>query len=255
MATQKKRKSTPSKHTPAPKKPTKAELERQRAAEEAEEERLAAVRAAKEAARRDPDSPHNLVVFLSMLTVSFLAFVIIYFTNAKQGAQGAFGPLGYGLYCACFGTLGPSAYLLPIGLFYITFVRNRCIRRGTLLLKVTSTFLFILFIAVSLQLFVQASDKPAQLASFPSLWKDGIAHRGGGMLGGMLGCALHFLLKNAAWLVLIPCMFIDILLMFEITPSIMRDFFAHLAENIRAYLAERPERTPSAREKKQKTVG
>ena len=238
MATQKKRKSTTQrKSAPAPKKPTKAELERQLAAEAAEEERLAAIKAAKEAARRDPDNPVNLVTFLVMLTVSFLSFIFLYFTKTEQGINGAAGPLGYWFYCLCFGLLGPSAYLLPIGLFYITFVRNQCIRRGTWLLKITSVSLFILFIAVGFQLMVQASDAPVNCASFPDLWNQGIARKGGGALGGMLGGALHFLLKNVAWMVLIPCMIIDILLLFEITPSMMRDFFARLSDNIRAYMA------------------
>lgn len=250
MATQKKRNNnTKRTSSPAPRKPTKAELERQRAAEEAEEERLAAIRAAKEAARRDPDSPYNLITFFAMLTFSFLAFIFLYFTKIDQGINGAAGPLGYWFYCLCFGLLGPSAYLLPIGLFYVTFVRNKCLRRGTWLLKITSVFVFILFLAVGFQLMVQASDKPMNCASFPDLWNEGILRRGGGVLGGMLGGALHFLLKNVAWMVLIPCLFIDILLLAEITPSMMRDFCANLADSIRAYMAERPDRQRQAKSK------
>ena len=249
MATQKKRKPT-TKRTSTPPRPTKAELERQRAAEEAEEERRAAIKASKEAARRDPDNPVNLITFFAMLTISFLAF--IYFTKTDQGLNGAAGPLGYWFYCLCFGLLGPSAYLLPIGLFYITFVRNKCLRHGTWLLKVTSAFVFILFIAIGFQMMVQASDKPINCASFPDLWNEGIARRGGGVLGGMLGGALYFLLKNVAWMVLIPCLIIDILLLAEITPTMIRDFFARLAESIRAYMAERPEKTPRPKESKPK---
>ena len=254
MATQKKRKSTTKRSSTAlvSQKPSRAELERMRAAEEAEEERRASIKAAKEAARRDPDNPINLVIFLVMLTVSFLAFIFLYFTKAEQGMNGAAGPLGYWFYCLCFGLLGPAAYLLPIGLFYMTFVRNQCIRRGTWLLKVTSSLLLILFISISFQMMVQASDHPANCLSFPDLWNDGIARRGGGALGGMLGGALHFLLKNVSWLMLIPCIVIDILLLAEVTPSMMRDFFARLADNIRTYLTA--ERTTASKPKHTKAV-
>lgn len=250
MATNKKK---PSSRALTTQKITKAELARQRAAQEAEEERRAAAAAAAEASRRDPDSPRNLIFFFSMLTLSLLTFIFLYFTDPKQGTAGSAGPLGYWFYCLCFGLLGPSAYLLPIGLFYLTITRNRCIRLGTTLLKTTAVFCFILFIAIGFQLMVQSSDKPFDCTSFPVLWNEGIGRHGGGVLGGMLGGALYFLLKNISWFILIPCLLIDILLLAEITPSMMRAFFARLAENVRAYLAERPEKSSKpAREKKPK---
>ncbi len=193
-----------------------------------------------EAKRSDPDNLSNLIVFFALLIGAILSFVFLYFTDMSAGTDGNAGPVGYGFCCLFFGLLGPTAYLFPFALLYLVIFRNRSLRQNTFLLKAVSVLVFILLIATAFQLWVQSSGNPASIG-ISTLWRDGINGRGGGVLGGALGGLLHMLMKKAAWFILVPCLLANVLLLIEVTPSMISRFFRKLAANIRAYMASRPE--------------
>ncbi|MBQ7324455.1 MAG: DNA translocase FtsK [Clostridia bacterium] len=66
--------------------------------------------------------------------------------------------------------------------------------------------------------------------------------RGGGIIGGFFGGLLYLMLKKVSWFFLIPFIVADLLLLAEITPTMIAIFFHQLMANFRAYMASRPER-------------
>jgi S-DNA-T family DNA segregation ATPase FtsK/SpoIIIE len=194
-----------------------------------------------EARRRNPDSPRNLVILFGLIILTVLSFVFLFFTKMAQGLSGNTGPIGYAFCCLFFGLLGPTAYLLPFALLYLVIFRGHSLRQNTELIKPIALLVLLVCVASAFQLAVQGSAHPAQLG-FGTLWKDGISLRGGGIIGGFVGGLLYLLLKKVSWFFLIPFIIADLLLLAEITPSMIAGFFRRLVENFRAYIASRPER-------------
>lgn len=209
--------------------------------EEKTSSRTAAQEAEREERKNNPDSLRNLIVFFVLITLAVLSFVFLYFTDLSAGTDGNAGPVGYGFCCLFFGLLGPSAYLVPFGLLYLVIFRNRSLRQNTSLLKFVSVFLFVLLMASAFELAARGSAQSTSF-SLPALWSSGIKRQGGGILGGLLGSALYMLMKKAAWTILIPGMLANVLLLSEVTPSMISRFFRKLISNLRAYMASRPEK-------------
>ena len=187
--------------------------------------------------KNDPDSLGNLIVLFALLTLSILSFVFLFFTDLSAGTDGNAGPVGYAFCCILFGLLGPSAYLIPFALLYLVIFRGRSLRQNTYLLKFVSAFLFVLLISTAFQLWIQNSSS----LGLSTLWSRGIDGNGGGVLGGLIGGFLYMLMKKAAWFILAPCILVNILLLAEVTPSMITRFFRRLAANLRAYMASRTE--------------
>ncbi len=229
MATKKKKTKTPAKTRKSTFDPNEKAARTPRQTEEAEVEQK----------RNDPDSLGNLIFFFGLLTLAILSFVFLYFTDMSAGSNGNAGPVGYGFCCLLFGLLGPTAYVVPFALLYLVIFRSRSLRQNTSVLKFFAVFLFVVLIAVAFQLWIQTPDTPLGIST---LWKSGINGKGGGVLGGLIGGLLYLLMRKAAWCVLIPFLLADLLLLVEITPSMIARFFRKLAANFRAYMASRPEK-------------
>ncbi len=195
----------------------------------------------------NPDSTANLIILFGLITMAILSFVFLYFTDLSQGTAGSAGPVGYGFCCLFFGLFGPTAYLIPFALAYLAIFRGRSLRQNTALLKAISTLVFLLLIAAAFQLAVQGSVRPASLSPV-ALWRNGVAGKGGGVLGGLIGGALYLLMKKAAWFVWAPFLCADLLLLLEITPSMLTRFCKRLMKNFKAYLASRPAREEEVEE-------
>ena len=221
-----------------------------------------------EARRNDPDSARNLIILFALITMSILSFVFLFFTKLSAGFSGNTGPIGYAFCCLCFGLLGPTAYLIPFALLYIVISRSRSLRQETAMIKPIAVAILLLLIAAGFQIAVQGSAQPAQLG-IGTLWNDGIARRGGGVVGGLLGGLLYLMLKKVSWCILIPFIIADLLLIAEITPSMIAICSHKLMKDFRTYLANRPRKeeeeetvtvpvrekpTPAPKKAKEKTV-
>ncbi|MBO5778963.1 MAG: DNA translocase FtsK [Clostridia bacterium] len=136
------------------------------------------------------------------------------------------------------------------------------------MIKPIAVAILLLLIAAGFQIAVQGSAQPAQLG-IGTLWNDGIARRGGGVVGGLLGGLLYLMLKKVSWCILIPFIIADLLLIAEITPSMIAICSHKLMKDFRTYLANRPRKeeeeetvtvpvrekpTPAPKKAKEKTV-
>ncbi|MBQ8382000.1 MAG: DNA translocase FtsK [Clostridia bacterium] len=70
----------------------------------------------------------------------------------------------------------------------------------------------------------------------------------------MIGGLLYMLMKKAAWFILVPCLLANLLLLAEVTPSMISRFFRRLAANLRAYMASHPEEEDEPKEEEKSTA-
>ncbi len=194
----------------------------------------------------DPDSIGNQIVRFSLFAAGILFFIFLFFTDMSAGVKTGTGPVGYGICWLIFGLLGSSAYLIPFLCIYLSLFWRRCLTSGTLLMRIMASLALLLLIASMFQLKVQASASPVTLYHFSQLWKDGVAHRGGGLLGGVLGGLFYLLLKGVSWVILIFLLIADIMLLSEITPNALARFFKKLAKSMDAWLTARREEAQKA---------
>ncbi len=116
------------------------------------------------------------------------------------------------------GLLGSGIYLLPLALI-LDFVILVFHDGRPVCLRVTSSLLSVLFVAMLVHLFSGERNIPWEVAMVADLWQDGIAGPSGGVLAGLCAMVLEFFItKIGAVLVVLVLLALSVLLAFNMTP-------------------------------------
>lgn len=133
---------------------------------------------------------HQFVPYILFVLALFAAACYIF---VAAGAEGSVGALGRWLNDILCGLLGWPAFLIPAVLINLALFWRRYVDMEMVRLKLTLSFLILLSVSSLVHVAALAASGGAgfDISDFFGgtvyLWQDGIALRGGGVLGGLLG--------------------------------------------------------------------
>lgn len=200
----------------------------------------------------NPDSVANQIIRFVLFAAGILFAIFLFFTNMGAAFNARTGPVGYAICWLLFGLLGKSAYLLPFLCIFLAIVWRRSLVKHNAPMKVAASLLLIVLIASMFQLIVQASDAPVNFYNFTALWNDGVNHRGGGLIGGMIGGLFYLLLKGVSWVIMVFLLIIAVMMLSEITPASLFNGFKKLCIGIGRWMTERKSDDEEASDKPKK---
>ena len=168
------------------------------------------------------------------LGVTAVLIAVCLFTGA--------GVVGGALKRFFLGMNGFTAFFLPLFILLHTFTLSRDLRHGILPLRVISSFVTYTFLSVFIH--VVSNSQAVYSAAFH--YAEGVALRGGGVIGGLLGSLmLNGFGKPGTLVIVIAVLIVSILLMFGFTPKAF-------GKKIRESAKKRAEKRAQAKEAEQK---
>ncbi len=149
----------------------------------------------------------NYMVYILLAVGLFLT--VTYILNAISGdaepKEHLMGYVGYYLCYGIFGALGWMAYIIPAGLIYLGILWKKYCEERVVVLKILLTAALVLFGSAVIHVFVCAGNDT--LITFnpdliPSLFDTGAVFQSGGVVGGLIGACLYWLLKVPGTIIL-----------------------------------------------------
>ena len=157
---------------------------------------------------------HQVIPYVLVITTMFLGACYIFHDSASK-----VGVLGGWIHDLFTGLLGWPAFLIPLILLNLAIFWRKYVDMHLISLKLTLSFLAILFTSTLVQVFV-VNEAGTVSYKIATMWKHGhTVLRGGGVLGGLLG--------NACWqvigfvgslIVLIPGLMVLTMFLLGVTP-------------------------------------
>ena len=183
-------------------------------------------------ARRGLDPESKAHIFIPFILVLFALFLLLGMVTDNW-----MGFVGKGLRWLFYGLFGGAAFAVPMLTVVLAFFWRNEVRNGTLKYLILFQVLFLLFLDGMIHLWTGGTVR-FDIAAF---WENGTELCGGGVIGGIIGCALHSLVGDVgAHLIGIPAIIIFGLSVFGITPYSAYIHIAYFIKKHREEAAENP---------------
>ncbi len=158
---------------------------------------------------------HQIMPFIIIMVALFIAASYIFVAAGAVGDVGIVGQIMNGIFCGMFGW---PAYFLPLVLLNLAIFWRKYVDMELTGLKITLSFLFMLAVSGLVHVVtIKNSGSAGFIVS--DLWRDGVALRGGGFLGGLLGeISFRGLGIVGSLIVLIPLIFVLFIFLVGTTP-------------------------------------
>ena len=144
--------------------------------------------------------PYVLLGVGVFLAICLLLNLFCNFGNKLKDDPGAhlMGRVGYGICYAFLGLFGPSALILPILIFSLSFLWKRYREAHNLIPKVLDSVALVFLLSILIHTFYLAIFKDPESRNIGgwTLMNSGAAMRGGGLFGGKIA---YFLIKVLSW--------------------------------------------------------
>ncbi|MBQ9736125.1 MAG: DNA translocase FtsK [Clostridia bacterium] len=139
----------------------------------------------------DPSAPIHQVMPIVMTALAAFFGVCLY-TGAEMGV------LGGGVAAACFGCFGLGAYFIPVMLLLSAILWQRNVKQGILGRSMAFYVLVIFLVSVLTYTFGMPEEHAGSVSEFFAL---GQARVGGGILGGLAGFGLNYLVSKVGTII------------------------------------------------------
>ena len=210
----------------------------------------------KEQIKKKPFGYHFMPYIFAVLTVwLILCFVTTLICNPGDilGNEGRVGDhilgwFGYYTSAVFMGILGYAAFAIPvIFVLFIVFWKNYN-RRSFVALNMVLAFVAVAVISALCHIFTNIGEGIHGFTyDIPTLYRDGVALTGGGIIGGLLGFALFSGVKIGSIYILIAVLIPVALFLFGTTPV---EAFYWIVERIKAARKKAKERAKERKEEK-----
>ena len=189
---------------------------------------------------------HQLMPYILAIVALFL--FICYFVPSSTGFFGTF------LKDAMFGLFSLAAWVVPFVLVNIAVYWKRDVASGSLGYKFTFSFICVTFAAVLIHSFAATGENPvAETYNIVTLFIDGRAHIGGGMLGGFIGNLLLRAFGVAGTLIIsIALILLFGIFLFGLTPHMLA---VYIVEGFRSLRRDWSDRVDDAEREHERRMG
>lgn len=177
---------------------------------------------------------HYFIPWIIALITLFVV-ICLFFTEYS-------GFVGKGIHALLLGLFSGGAYAVPVALGAMAFFWKTDARNYYLKYRMIYSFITI----VSLSAFIHSFSTLTKTFKLETLWVEGNTLRGGGVLGGLFGSALHFAIGKPGLIILsVILLFVFGIFLIGFTPSaVAKHISVYISEKREERKRNRPERRP-----------
>lgn len=160
---------------------------------------------------------HQIIPYIFVVAAIFL--LVCFILTDAVGLERPMGVIGYGLRSLLCGLWSWAAFYIPLVLLYFAVIWRRTIAERTTGYKAAFSLICLTLCAALIETFTLRSTEPGNINPI-TLWQEGCALRGGGVIGGLVGqlCYRGFGFVGTL-IVVIALLLIFILFFIGLTPS------------------------------------
>jgi len=196
----------------------------------------------------DPNSIKNQILIFVYYVLAFYLVLCFTFTDMSLASSAKTGIVGYYTCALLYGLFGSGAFVVPAALVFLAIFWKKFVARSAVRSRLVISTLLVITLSAFIHICFMLSGNSI---AFSALWKNGMAYKGGGLVGGLMGSLFYFCFRGIAPVITAVLVVALVMLLVEITPNLLGAWIIRFVKFIISKIKAKAEKKKEEKAKKE----